>query len=445
MTSLYTQGLVIGKMWDEISTIFSEATKPTAHHLFDMMLSVFALNGFQSVKYSYEHFVHEISEYELNSCYYTLNESKVSLDDWMNHLIEKGLSMVEPSLQQPLILAVDDTLVEKFGEKFEHWGTLFDHAAHNGSNYLNGHCFVSLLLCVPVCDQSEFRYISFPIAYRMWTKEKTKLEIAADLIKKAMGVLGNRHQVIVCLDSWYPKGCVKDLVREYPNLTMICNVRKDTAVYELPPAKTGRRGRPKVRGERLAMGDFDLKDVPDSDFSVGFRPVRTQLFGNCTVYALVTKAKEGKSYRLFLCTRDPEEFNVDMAFFDSGAAAFAKADTNYLPLTIYALRWNIEVSYYEQKTFWALGDYRLRSQAGIERLVNMLTICYASVKFLPYLSPTFACLKGDSAQQARFVLGRRIRQEVFLALFVDCLEVPQKYPELFEALKTSVLSWPRAA
>ena len=23
---------------------------------------------------------------------------------------------------------------------------------------------------------------------------------------------------------------------------------------------------------------------------------------------------------------------------------------------IYALRWNIEVSYYEQKTFWALGE-----------------------------------------------------------------------------------------
>lgn len=25
---------------------------------------------------------------------------------------------------------------------------LFDHAAHNGSNYLNGHCFVSVMLFV---------------------------------------------------------------------------------------------------------------------------------------------------------------------------------------------------------------------------------------------------------------------------------------------------------
>lgn len=27
---------------------------------------------------------------------------------------------------------------------------LFDHAAHNGSSYLNGHCFVSVMLCISV-------------------------------------------------------------------------------------------------------------------------------------------------------------------------------------------------------------------------------------------------------------------------------------------------------
>ena len=30
----------------------------------------------------------------------------------------------------------------------ENVSKLFDHAAHNGSNYLNGHCFVSVMLCV---------------------------------------------------------------------------------------------------------------------------------------------------------------------------------------------------------------------------------------------------------------------------------------------------------
>ena len=51
---------------------------------------------------------------------------------------------------QPVFLCVYDTMIEKFGTKFEDVSKLFDYAAHNGSNYLNGYCFISLMLCVPV-------------------------------------------------------------------------------------------------------------------------------------------------------------------------------------------------------------------------------------------------------------------------------------------------------
>ena len=181
MRSLYTANSIIDKLWKEFSDIFLDATQPTAQHLFEMVLSVFALNGFQSVKYNFEHFIGGISDYKLKSFYYTLNESKINPQDWMKHLVEAALSICSPDTRQPVILAIDDTLIEKFGEKFEHWSKLFDHAAHNGSNYLNGHCFVSLLLSIPVEDALGCRYLSFPVAYRMWTKEQTKLEMAADL------------------------------------------------------------------------------------------------------------------------------------------------------------------------------------------------------------------------------------------------------------------------
>ena len=48
---------------------------PTHKHLFDMALSVLALNGYQSVKFNYEHFIAENSPYQLKSYHYTLNES----------------------------------------------------------------------------------------------------------------------------------------------------------------------------------------------------------------------------------------------------------------------------------------------------------------------------------------------------------------------------------
>lgn len=394
MTSLYNKDSVIGKLWAQFSQFFSESTRPTAKHLFELVLSVLALNGFQSVKYNSEHFISDISEYGLKSFYYVLNESKITLQDWMRHLIAAALSLLPANCKQALILAIDDTLIEKYGEKFAHRSKLFDHAAHNGSNYLNGHCFVSLLLSTPIEDASGKRYLSFPMAYRMWTKVQSKLKMARNLVQSAMSHLGTQRQIILCCDSWYPKGCVKELVSEYENLVMICNVRTDTAIYALPPAHTGKKGRPRVRGNRLSLRDFEMKEVPGSDFLVGFRPVKTMLFGALTVYAIVTKHKGGKSYRLFLCTKEPHELQFDVSFSDESAAVFALADTNFLPLTIYALRWNIETAFYEQKTFWALEDYRLRSQTGIERLLNLLTLIYAGVKLLPYLAEDFQALKS---------------------------------------------------
>ena len=45
---------------------------------------------------------------------------------------------------------VDDTMLSTFDTKFENVSKLFVHATHNGSNYLNGHCFVIIMLCIPV-------------------------------------------------------------------------------------------------------------------------------------------------------------------------------------------------------------------------------------------------------------------------------------------------------
>ena len=105
MTSIYTTNSVIDKLWKQFSEIFSDASKPTAKHLFEMSLSVFALNGFQSVKYNFEHFIGEVSEYRLKSFYYTLNESKINLQDWMKHLVVSALSICSSDTQQPVILA----------------------------------------------------------------------------------------------------------------------------------------------------------------------------------------------------------------------------------------------------------------------------------------------------------------------------------------------------
>ena len=70
-------------------------------------------------------------------------------------------------------------------------------AAHNGSNYLNGHCFVSLMLCVPVWRKQRIVYLAVPLGYRMWKKEVSKLELAASMVRQVMPEFSAQRNVII--------------------------------------------------------------------------------------------------------------------------------------------------------------------------------------------------------------------------------------------------------
>ena len=114
----------------------------------------------------------------------------------MKNIVSIALSLIpEKLLNHLIILSIDDTMVEKYGEHFENREKLFDHARHNGANYLYGHCFVSIMLSIPVFDQGKIRYLSFPICYRMWTKEQSKLAMTADMVKEVMEIIGSERNV----------------------------------------------------------------------------------------------------------------------------------------------------------------------------------------------------------------------------------------------------------
>ena len=251
--------------------------------------------------------------------------------------------------------------------------------------------------------------------------------MAADMVKEVMDIIGSERNVCLCCDSWYPKAEITELPQQYDNLALICNVRYDTALYDLPPAKTGKKGRPKVRGKKLSFDDFQFLTVDNTDYSVGSRQVITNLFGKKPVHAIVTKTKNG-TQRLFICTKSPDALNFDFTASELGKASlFAKSDIQFLPLTVYSMRWHIEVAYYEQKKFWSFGAYMLRSKVGIERLTNLLTVLYAFMTLLPFYDDTFLSLAHNSPQQSRFVLGMTVWHELFLTAFDNSHIFSKKY------------------
>ena len=83
MKSLYTQTSIISKLKKAFFEIFLNEGNHTKEHLFDLLMSVLCLNGFSSIKYNFDHFIKYISDNKLKSYYFTLNESKINLSQWM--------------------------------------------------------------------------------------------------------------------------------------------------------------------------------------------------------------------------------------------------------------------------------------------------------------------------------------------------------------------------
>ena len=76
----------------------------------------------------------------------------------------------------------------------------------------------------------------------------------------------------------------------------------------------------------------------------------------------------------------PEDLHIFYAWQEKAPLNQTGSDRmKYIPLLLYSFRWNIETSYYEQKTFWSICNYMVRSCKGIEMLVNLLNISYCAM------------------------------------------------------------------
>lgn len=298
-------------------------------------------------------------------------------------------------------------MVAKFGKKVEDVSKLFDHAAHNGSNYLNGHCFVSLMLCVPVWRKQRIVYLAVPLGYRMWKKEVSKLKLAASMVRQVMPELSAQRNVIILCDSWYAKKDLVCIMDEYANLDVICNARYDSVIYDLAPQPTGKKGRPAKHGRRLSIEtDFTL-----SEERLGAR-------------------------RLFFSTIFPWQMEIFCAWQEKAPLnQTGSSRMQFIPLLCYYFRWNIEVSYYEQKTFWSLCSYMVRSSKGIEMLVNLINVAYCAMKMLPYQDEVFSKYRNESVQELRFALSEEIRRQVFYAIFLQNVETGIKSSVFTKVLK----------
>lgn len=430
-----------------IYRVYDCETLPSLEKLTALTVSFMVLNACSTVRQSFFHCTIDFSPKSLNSYYWLFDYSKIDFKNWSDNIVRIILSLLPSESKNRIVfLSIDDTILEKFGKKFEHIRILFDHSSHDSNKYKNAHCFVALMLSIPVKIGFKFFIISIPVQLRMWVKdEKTKHEIAAEMVEHVSALIGPETKKVLLCDSWYPKGAIINLVGTIENFSITANVRVDTALYDIPEKKEG-RGRPRKYGNKLDhVRDFPLREIAGTRFLIGYRPVKTRIFGgDRTVMAFVTKPVNGGSHRLFVCS-DPsiyKDFDLDL-LPDNEAKTYAAADRSLIAYCVYKYRWSIEVIFQELKVYWNLGGYRLRSRVGIERLTNLVAVVYALLEMLPYLDPSFACLEKRSHQERRFLLGRLLDRHQILCRFLKARQGNEKSVPLEELLAVNKLEDPR--
>ena len=217
--TLYNEKTLTGRLHKYFLIYLETFSTPTADTLFLLVLSILTLESGHSIRFLYQHFLSGITTKSLNTFYHACSYAKVDYSHFMNITAKVALRMIPDSLAtQPIFLCVDDTMVAKVGTRFENVSKLFDHAAHNDSNYLNGHCFVSIMLCIPVWKNDRMKYIPLFLYSFRWNietsyyEQKTFWSLCRYMVRSCKGIEMLVNLINICYCAMTK--ALKQLIRQ---------------------------------------------------------------------------------------------------------------------------------------------------------------------------------------------------------------------------------------
>ena len=151
---------------------------------------------------------------------------------------------------EPVTVAVDDTLFKRTGPKVHAIGWFHDGSAKGPHQVGLGNNWVICAVIVRLPFMS--RPVALPVLARLVHKDlkpapASRLVLARQMTAVLARALDGRV-IHVVADAAYAG---KELARLPATVTWTTRLRKDAALYELVPPRTGRRGRPRAKGKRL--------------------------------------------------------------------------------------------------------------------------------------------------------------------------------------------------
>ena len=267
----------------------------------------------------------------------------------------------------PIRLAVDDTLFGRSGRRV--WGAhyLHDGAQPEGSGRRTrwGNCWVVVVLVVQL-DCLGGRPVGLPILFRLFRPKDdehpdrcSQPVLARTLIEMVLQRLPARTVELV-MDGAYATKAWQGLP---DRVTVTTRMRANAAVFELAPPRTGKRGRPALKGARMAS-------LTQLAASARFEPVtisgpdeRTRLEHVWSTSCLWYGPFHTRAVTLMLIRKPDRSEGFDVAIASTDTAA-----TTAELIARYDSRWSIETAHQEAKAH-GVGQARNRVQNAVQRTV----------------------------------------------------------------------------
>jgi DDE superfamily endonuclease len=303
------------------------------------------------------------------------------------------LLLVPPG--QDLRVAVDDSVFRRSGRKVH--GAAWQHdgssPAMNKLSY--GNCFVTVAILVrlPFCS----REVGLPVLARLHlpgkkdkspangagarkkgTREKPgrekgkgpgKVDAAAALVTQlALAFPGRLVHVVA--DAAYHGPALRGLPG---NVTWTCRIPRNATVYDLAPPRTGKRGRPRTKGDPLGK-------PADLAAAASWQTVTVTAYGRqetrhvADVTCLWYGSWHTRTVRLILSRDEGTASGYDLALVTTDLHASPAA-----LVTRYAARWAIEQAFGDARNVLGAGEARNRAPRAVQRTVPFAMLAYTLI------------------------------------------------------------------
>ena len=268
---------------------------------------------------------------------------------------------------EPVEALIDDTLFRRRGKKV--WAASWFHDGSAQGPAKTGYGNNWVVLAVRVRLPALSRPVAVPVMAKLVIKggmSGSRLWLARRLVTRLAAELPGR-EVHVTADSAY----AGDELKELPDgVTWTTRLRSNAALYDLPPERTGRKGRPRVKGGRLpSLAKIAAAAV--------FSQVTVTRYGKAetiAVHALTCLwySVAGARPVTVILIRDKSRTGYDLALVTTEEnPVIARV------IERYAARWAIEVAIEDAKQLFGTGQARNRTARAVERTVPFMLACQA--------------------------------------------------------------------